>query len=84
MNQFQTPKMKTSAPLSPEQIRAIVGQHDALMRQRRRRYIAVRSIVRVVFWTLVIAGVCWVATKFNVMPDDYRDTCEALGKVCTP
>ena len=82
MNQFDVPKMKTSAPLTPEQIRAIVGRHEAA--KRRRRYIAIRSIVRVAFWTLVIAGVCWLAMKFNVMPDDYRDTCEALGKVCQP
>lgn len=76
-----TPKMRTSAPLSPEQIRAIVGQHDEVMR-RRRRYIRIRSIVRFLFWSAVTIGVICIASRFNVMPDDYRDTCEALGQVC--
>ena len=75
-----TPKMRTAAPLSPEQIRAIVGQHDELM--RRRRYIAVRTVVRIVFWSTVIGVGLYFANKYNIIFDDYRDTCEALGQTC--
>ena len=64
------PKMKTSAPLSPEQIRAILSAS-----KRRRRYIRIRSVVRFVFWTAVIL----LVLSFI---DDYGNTCEALGQVC--
>lgn len=65
-----TPKMKTDAPLSAEQIRAILNAS-----RRRRRYIRIRSIVRFVFWTAVIL----LVLSFI---DDYGNTCEALGQVC--
>lgn len=75
-----TPKMKTQAPLSPEQIRAIVGKHDELM--RHRRYIRVRTVVRFVFWATLILATLLLLNHFNLLPDDYRDTCEALGQTC--
>jgi hypothetical protein len=74
-----TPKMRTDAPLSPEQIRAIHRQHDELM--RHRKYIRVRNIVRVVFWTLAAAAMYWFIVKTHAL-DDYTNTCEALGQVC--
>lgn len=75
-----TPKMKTQAPLTPEQIRAVVGRHNELM--RHRRYIRVRSMVRFVFWSALIIGILLVLGHYNLLPDDYRDTCEALGQTC--
>ena len=79
MNQ---PKMKTSAPLSPDQIRAVIGDHKKLV--ARRRYLRVRTVVRVVFWSAVLLGIQYVLLRLNVLPDDYKDTCAALGQTCKP
>lgn len=73
--------MKTQASFTPEQIRAIVAQHEGIKKQRR--YLRVRTACRVVFWMLVGAALLWVAGKTGVL-DDYESTCEALGKVCQP
>ena len=91
-----TPKMTTSAPitvmnrqsgityssdsLSPEQIRAICGEHRKLMAQRRR--IRVRTAVRIIFWGSLAIGAWLTLAHFGLLPDDYRDTCESLGQVC--
>ena len=74
-----TPKMRTQAPLSPEQIRAIVGDHQRLVAQRR--YLRVRSIVRVLFWLTVIVVGYIVIAKTGAL-DDYTNTCETL-QVCS-
>lgn len=74
-----TPKMRTQAPLSPEQIRAIVGDHQRLVAQRR--YIRIRTVVRVLFWLTVIVVGYIVVAKTGAL-DDYTNTCEALGQVC--
>ena len=74
-----TPKMRTQAPLSPEQIRAIVGDHQRLVAQRR--YIKIRAIVRVVFWFTVIVVGYIVIAKTGAL-DDYTNTCETL-QVCS-
>lgn len=69
-----------NTPLTPEQVRAVMGAHRALM--ARRRYIAIRTVVRVTFWTTIIVGAYLLLGHFDLLPDDYRDTCEALGQVC--
>lgn len=74
------PKMKTTPSLTPEQIRAIVGQHHAIV--KRRRYIRTRTIVRVAFWTTLTLAIVFTLAHFGLLPDDYRDTCEALGQTC--
>jgi hypothetical protein len=73
-----TPKMKTQAPLSPEQIRAIVGNHQRLV--AHRRYIRIRTIVRSLFWFTVIGVLAFVVWKTGAL-DDYTNTCETL-QVC--
>lgn len=76
-----TPKMRTQAPLSPEQIRAIVGDHQRLVAQRR--YIRIRSIVRIIFWSVVIIGGYIIVAKTGAL-DDYTNTCETLQVCSTP
>ena len=75
----QIPKMRTSAPLSPEQIRAVVGQHRDLV--KHRRYIRVRTIVRVTFWLTILTGL-WLFLVWTDALNDYENTCEALAQVC--
>lgn len=74
-----TPKMRTQASLSPEQIRAIVGDHQRLVAQRR--YIRVRIIVRVLFW-LTVSVVGYIVMAKTGALDDYTNTCETL-QVCS-
>lgn len=71
--------MQTSPRITPEQIRAIVAQHEGI--RRRRRYLKVRTICRAIFWALVGAAALWVAAKTGAL-DDYEATCDALGQVC--
>lgn len=74
---MNAPKMRTQAPLTPEQIRAVLTAHKALV--RRRRYVRVRAVVRILFWLLVAA----LLIKCFTMIDDYHATCETLGQVCS-
>lgn len=76
---MSAPKMKTSAGFTPEQIRAIVTQHEGIRRQRR--YLRFRTVCRALFWIAVGAAAFWFANKTGAL-DDYESTCEALGKVC--
>lgn len=76
---MSTPKMKAQASFTPEQIRAIVAQHEGI--KRHRRFIRFRAVCRVLFWMLVGAAALWIAGKTGAL-DDYENTCEALGKIC--
>ena len=73
-------KMKTSAPLTAEQIRNIYAANL----QQRKRYLRIRSIVRFVFWGSLAMAALLLAAKYGLLPDDYRDTCESLGQTCKP
>lgn len=74
-----TPKMKTQASFTPEQIRAIVAQHEGI--KRHRRYLRFRTVCRAIFWCAVGAFAFWICAKTGAL-DDYENTCEALGKIC--
>lgn len=76
------PADRISTPITPEQVRAVMTAHRDLM--AHRRYIAIRTIVRVLFWTVLLIGAWALLAHFDAIPDDYRDTCEALAQTCAP
>lgn len=72
--------MKTSAPLTPEQIRAVMTDHKAI--QQRRRYLRIRTIVRILFWGGLLIGLLWLFGAHDFWANDYRETCIELHRKC--